>query len=633
MRPDDSSICSMRHNTNRFSISTIRYVPAILCTLLAIGTAAFGFIDRKFTPIDFVKQADTIAIVNITSGAGDNEWTLVPDEALKSKAPGKAVARLAAGVKEVEKIRAALEESGDAKGLLFSASQGNETRGFLHVGVEWLDLELAQQGAASGPQGAAWQINGLSPQMAGAYSGATDSLINIAHYILADPNATVPVEVGTRWMDRSKAGHVEGDVAGMAVVDLKGDGGRWLFVGASGGDRLFRPNESMDALVDATAEAKLDTKSRAFAWVDWNADGRLDLASWDGSALAIRTVNPAGTFDAPAPVANFKVEGACIGLAPLSIGASGKPALLVSTGEIPFAIEPGGKQTQLPAAAGSTDPLGAPGPCIVADLDNDGFCDVLQPRKKSGLLWKGTASGFAAPVSSAVSGGPKAKWTLGDFNADGHLDVFVGTASDSQLWENDGKAGFRPVLRLAGSVARDNPGEVANCSAMDLNHDGRTDLALCFADNGFVYHFNRGYRCMGEEGELRLEGKPFKDALAAPGVLDCVAADFNAGGASDLAVVHANGDVFCYYNDMFDVPAVSIRTAKGVTGPITVSAWQGDTFPVCIGTHAIAGHSPFTLIALRRPGPCILKFTTPGKAPQALVVPEGNGPAKITLGE
>ena len=72
---------------------------------------------------------------------------------------------------------------------------------------------------------------------------------------------------------------------------------------------------------------------------------------------------------------------------------------------------------------------------------------------------------------------------------------------------NAGAGRFRPVLRYAGSVGHKLHPGAADCLATDLNHDGRPDLALLYAKGRFLYHFNRGYRCMGEEGELTLEAK------------------------------------------------------------------------------------------------------------------------------
>ena len=109
------------------------------------------------------------------------------------------------------------------------------------------------------------------------------------------------------------------------------------------------------------------------------------------------------------------------------------------------------------------------------------------------------------------------------------------------LWENDGKGGFREVSNWAGSLSyKAQPGASA-CAAADLNHDGRPDLILCYAEAGFVYHFNRGFRCLGEEGDLRLEQVEEGPKPDSFGVRRCVAADFNADGAEDLAVAFAGG--------------------------------------------------------------------------------------------
>lgn len=598
---------------------------AALCLLA--NPMAFGFIDRKFTPLDLVRQADTISAVSIQSAAKADEWRIAGVEALKGATFAQATLQLGAGAKDADSVRNLLTGQGGVAGLLFSAAQENERRGFLRVGTTWLNLK-------AGLKDSVWQIQGLDPKMDGVFAGGAEMLARMTRYILADPEATVPVAVGTRWMDRSRIGKVAGTVAGLAAIDLKGDGRMCLFVASDQGDQLFRPNEAGDTLENITAAAKLDSRSRRFAWIDMNRDGLTDLVTWNGSAIAVRLVNADGTFAAADPSRTFQLDGECLGLAAASVSGDGAPGVLVSTQGLPFLLGAAGKKTVVPAGDVVEKGSGEAAACIVADLDNDGFLDVLQPRKGGGLLWKGVAGGFAEPTRTPVCAqGNAARFALGDFDGDGFLDVFLSDRERNQLWENDGKAGFSGVIDQSGSLSYKPPAGVSDCMATDLNHDGRTDLALGYADTGFTYHFNRGYRCLGEEGELRLTGPRFPDGLESPGVRAMAAADFNGEGAHDLAVVLTDGSLYCYYNDLYDEPGVAVRLAKGVTGPVTVSAWQSSKYPYCIGTYAVCAHAPSRFFSARVRGECTLRYSMPGKPNRSKKVTVGDKVVEVIAGE
>ncbi len=149
--------------------------------------------------------------------------------------------------------------------------------------------------------------------------------------------------------------------------------------------------------------------------------------------------------------------------------------------------------------------------------------------------------------------------------------------------------------------------------ATDLNHDGRPDLTLLYENGRSFYHFNRGFRCMGEEGELKLEmPRPTGGPREALGPMRAAAGDFDSDGSLDLAVASATGEVRCFFSDLAEAHGLWIRLARRRTGPVTVSVWQGKEYPVCVGAYLVEGHSPPTFATLRRPGPCVLKWRKPG---------------------
>ena len=596
------------------------------CLVWLAGATASGFIDPKRTPQHLCQQAELIVVAVPRATGAATRWTLAVRDVLKGRAGDAPALDLAPCTKgRPAQFARLLADNGDEPAVLFAATQNRQTRALLHVAGRWLAL-------AADPRGG-WRLEGRADRLSGFYDGGTDALIRMTRHLVRDPTAAVPTSVGTVWAARARLGKVAGRVTGMAAVEVGGRGIH-LFVASTGGDRLFRPRDDQDAMADVTAAAGLATRSRRFAWADVDRDGLADLVSWDGAALSVRRARRDGTFAASRPDPLARLGGECLGLAPLRIPTDGSPGILVSTGGGPFVVAPDGRRRALPVA-GARAGAGVPSACIVADLDGDGFADVLQPRGAGALLWRGGPRGFGPPAPCRVRApGGGARAAIGDFDGDGSLDLFLSARQANELWENDGKGGFEPVIARAGSLRSKAPAGALDCVATDLNHDGRADLALCYADSAFRYHFNRGFRCFGEQGDLRLAaGSGFRGGPIDVGAQACAVGDLNADAGLDLAAAFTNGELYAYYNHLCDAPTLALRLPKGATGPVTVSVWQGLEAPFCVGTVAVGGHSPPALVALRRPGACTLRYRLPGRSAVERRLTVGKRFADVVLGE
>ena len=71
---------------------------------------------------------------------------------------------------------------------------------------------------------------------------------------------------------------------------------------------------------DVTSKLALRSKSSVFAWGDFNRDGKLDLASWDGKELRIHWQKADGTFAAAAVKAGDALKNGCLSLSILDVG-------------------------------------------------------------------------------------------------------------------------------------------------------------------------------------------------------------------------------------------------------------------------------------------------------------------------
>src|SRR5262249_2843291 len=91
----------------------------------------------------------------------------------------------------------------------------------------------------------------------------------------------------------------------------------------------------------------------------------------------------------------------------------------------------------------------------VCDVDGDGWPDFLYGAG-SGMLFRNTPKGFIPLRDSGISYRPgKVGPVFGDFDGDGHPDLFVPQADGRcKLFRNDGKGRFMDVTAKAGDLGK-----------------------------------------------------------------------------------------------------------------------------------------------------------------------------------
>lgn len=350
----------------------------------------------------------------------------------------------------------------------------------------------------------------------------------------------------------------QGWACGVTVADYNNDGFEDIFVSYWGQNVLYR-NNGDGTFTDVTKEAGLLLPQRQWTtgccFVDYNRDGHLDLF-----LSTYVDFDPAKT-PKPGENASCNWKGIPVNCGPRGL-TEGRFFLFRNNGKGVF--------TDVTKEAGLGQARGYGLTAIAADFDNDGWpdlyaaCDsvlnVYFRNKHDGTFEE---EGLPRGVAVNEDGMEQAGMGLGvgDYNLDGHLDLFKTHFSDDThiLYRNDGQGNFTDTTKPSGlGVETRYVGWGAGI--VDLDNDGRPDL---FVANGAVY----------PEIEAKLPAYPFRNpriifrALpngtfeelideAGPGISaahnsrGCAFGDFDNDGDLDILIMNMNEPVSLLRNDV-----------------------------------------------------------------------------------
>ncbi len=276
-----------------------------------------------------------------------------------------------------------------------------------------------------------------------------------------------------------KAGLADpGWACGVCVGDYNNDGFEDLYITYYGQNKLYR-NNGDGTFTDVTAKAGLLASRTLFGsgctFVDYNRDGWLDLFVSNYVEIDLAT---AAKPSLNIPGCNY--EGVPTNCGP---GGLGFPQHFL------YRNNHDGTFTDVSKASGVGEIRGSYGFTAVAfDADEDGWPDIFVAcdATPSMLLMNnhdGTfredamLRGVAVTRDGSLMGGMGA--AVGDYNLDGHLDVFKThfVNQPAGLYRNNGKAEFEDVTMTAGMGAERRYTSWGT-GLVDLDNDGYPDIFI-----------------------------------------------------------------------------------------------------------------------------------------------------------
>ncbi|MGQ0537784.1 MAG: CRTAC1 family protein, partial [Gemmatimonadaceae bacterium] len=340
-----------------------------------------------------------------------------------------------------------------------------------------------------------------------------------------------------------------------AWADYDRDGDLDLYVAFNGAaNRLYRNDAGSFSDVAASLGVADARATRSAAWGDYDADGDADLAlgfaPGPGSVLKLYRNDAAVGFADVTAAANLaRPDSAAVRqLVWVDYDADGDLDLFVALRDRANALyrNDAGRFTDVAAEVGLADTRRSVG-AVWFDYDDDGDIDVYVANQDgdANALMRNDGGRFrdVAPAAGLAWGGRlpneptngTVRPCAADVNNDGRLDVFAANYGRNGLFLNRGDGTFADASAAWG-IAIDARYDA--CAFSDFDNDGRIDLYVNGTVTGGVSY--RDYL-------FRNEGDRFSDVtpanlLALQADHGAQWADFDGDGDEDLALTGARGD-------------------------------------------------------------------------------------------
>lgn len=363
----------------------------------------------------------------------------------------------------------------------------------------------------------------------------------------------------------------------VQVADINGDGKSDIIGLSSAATAVSVQIGNGDGTFQAAINSPSGGYSTGMNIADYNNDGRLDIATNNGSSIDILYGNGDGSFQLPAiygvgayandmKSADFNHDGFC-DIITASTGYGGTSQLLLNSGTGTF---PTTKNIAISALGYHVE---------IGDLNNDGNEDLIESGSSSVGILMGQGDGtfrnagyILTPYMSAPA--------LADFNADGKSDLAVSSSGQLKVYSGDGLGGF-----MAPTTYPVTSG--TSIAVADMDGNGTSDIVT-----------NLGQVAFG-----RGDGTFYSPTNYTTPSLHMALSDFNGDGGVDVVSTTgaALSGISLSFNANNDATVLSGAVALRLTAPDVVSAGvpfavtvsavnaNGDIVPGFTGTVAVSG--------------------------------------------
>jgi hypothetical protein len=196
-----------------------------ILAMLAFSAIARAYINPNFTPKDLEKDSEVILLLELKNADETGKAVASVKKVLKGDGKDKEVIfdllAMAEPVQMQGKEVMATIAAGNREAILFAGrfraegtglEGGGERVGLLHNGGRWCVMSQADDGI--------WEMDKIDEKMLGTFSGGTNMLARCMSYLMADPNADVPVEEKVDWAGKIQIGKTNRKINAVTSVDL-----------------------------------------------------------------------------------------------------------------------------------------------------------------------------------------------------------------------------------------------------------------------------------------------------------------------------------------------------------------------------------------------------------------------------
>ncbi len=392
-------------------------------------------------------------------------------------------------------------------------------------------------GAGSFTAGATVNVDTASAMYAADFNG--DGKLDLAVANANDNTISILLGNGNGTFQAPAPYAVSGSPHSLVAGDFNGDGDLDLAVADySGGVSILLGNGD-GTFQAAQGYSSGNGRATYIAWMDLNGDGKPDLivANPLSNAIAFLFGNGNGSFQPPTEYATGAdpqyfalLSGNGQVLIATIDGLSGNAAIMQ--------VLPNGVATAPPIYAVPEIATGV----AAADLNGDGFPDMVAADQAISVLLRIPGAGFSPVVNYPLQSGSEAVGVaIADINGDGKKDVVAASITSGQsgsggtldvaLNNGDGTLGTQSSYALGGNPGGLNGNTTAGLAIGDFNGDGKPDVAAGYQTSvsgpgGISVLINQGGGSLAAAVNYEVAGLQ---------VFGTIAGDFNGDDHLDLA--------------------------------------------------------------------------------------------------